>query len=732
MKVFGTAFMISAFLLFELTTTAQDTLITATDTLDAIVYSGKFPERSKRIAQTIKVIRDKPTLNFQPNTADVLINSGSLFVQKSQQGGGSPVIRGFEASRIVLMVDGIRMNNAIYRAGHLQNVITVDNSILDRIEIIYGPSSTLYGSDALGGVINLYTRNPKLSDKAKAQIKGNAIVRYGTATEEAKAHIDVNIGGKQWASFTSVTYGSFGDITQGKQRKNKYSSFGSKPFIVKRIGNTDSSFVNPDPDKQSPSGYKQWDVVQKILFQQKANIQHIVNLQFSGSTDIPRYDRLTEVSAGSPVFAEWYYGPQIRNVAAYEFNASQLAGFFREIKVNANFQDIKESRVNRRFRNNNKSYNWEAVNIVGVTIDAKRYAGKHELHFGAERYMNFVRSTAERRNIVTGAVSKIQTRYSDGPTRMSFNSIYTQHTLKINDQWTLNDGLRLNYVNLSAVFVDTSILHLPFTSAKQNNLAVTGNVGLIYATPSQFKLAFLLSSGFRSPNVDDLTKVFDTRVGAVVVPNAEIKPEYTYNAEINFSKQHSEFSYGAAVFYSLFRNALVVDKSKFNGQDSIVFQGIKSAVFSTQNKAKAYLYGFSANAAVTIFDKTMLDGVVTYTYGRYKANTIEVPLDHVPPMYGRVAVKHTRTKWQAEVYGLFNGWKRIADYSLSGEDNPQYATPDGMPSWFTINAKAVLQLGKHLQTQVMLENMFDRNYRYFASGISAPGRNFIISLKASF
>ncbi len=732
MNVFSRSFMISVLLLLTLTTTAQDSLITATDTLDVIVYSAKFPENSKRIAQTIKVIRDKPTLNFQPNTGDILINSGSLFVQKSQQGGGSPVIRGFEASRIVLMVDGIRMNNAIYRAGHLQNIITVDNSILDRIEIIYGPSSTLYGSDALGGVINLYTKNPKLSDNSKAQVSGNAIVRYATAIEETKAHVDLNIGGRQWASFTSFTYGSFGDITQGKQRDQKYASFGLKPFIVRRVGNTDSAFINSNPNKQSPSGYEQWDIAQKILYQPKANIQHILNLQFSNSTDVPRYDRLSESTNGTPVFAEWYYGPQIRNVAAYEFNASQLTGFFREIKVNANFQDIEESRINRRFKNNNKNYNWERVNVFGFNIDAKRYVGKHELHFGAESYTNYIRSTAERLNIVTGAVSKIQTRYSDGPTKMSFNAIYAQHTLKINDQWTLNDGLRLNHVNLNAIFVDTSILHLPFTSAKQNNLAVTGNLGLIYATSSKFKLAFLLSSGFRSPNVDDLTKVFDTRVGAVVVPNAHVKPEYTYNAEINFSKQRKTFSYGGSFFYTLFRNVLVIDRTTFNGQDSIIFQGVKSAVFSTQNKAKAYLYGFSANATVTIIDKTTLDGVVTYTHGKYEAGNTEVPLDHIPPMYGRLALKHTQRKWQAEVYSLFNGWKRIKDYSPSGEDNPQYATADGMPAWITLNAKAVFSSGKYLQAQLMVENILDRNYRYFASGVSAPGRNFALSLKASF
>lgn len=127
---------------------------------DIIVYTNKFPEKAGKIAQTISVIRDRNAIQLQPNTGDVLLNSGQVFVQKSQQGGSSPIIRGFEASRILLSVDGIRLNNAIYRSGHLQNIITIDNMVLDRVEIIYGPSSTLYGSDALGGAVNMITKDP--------------------------------------------------------------------------------------------------------------------------------------------------------------------------------------------------------------------------------------------------------------------------------------------------------------------------------------------------------------------------------------------------------------------------------------------------------------------------------------------------------------------------------------------------------------------------------------------
>ena len=123
------------------------------------------------------------------STADVIANTGNISVQKSQLGGGSPVLRGFEANRILLVIDGVRMNNIIYRAGHLQNIVTIDNSSLDRIEILYGPASTMYGSDALGGVIHLYTRKPAFSSESgKSNLKVNAFTHYGMGNDDWVGH----------------------------------------------------------------------------------------------------------------------------------------------------------------------------------------------------------------------------------------------------------------------------------------------------------------------------------------------------------------------------------------------------------------------------------------------------------------------------------------------------------------------------------------------------------------
>ena len=700
---------------------------------DVVIYANKFPTLSKNIVQRVVTLTDKVFIQQQANTADILTASGQVFVQKSQLGGGSPVIRGFEASRVLLMVDGIRMNSAIFRAGHLQNIITVDNMILDRVEINYGPSSTMYGSDALGGVVNLFTKNPTLNTSASWKTTGNAVLRYANGQNENRQHIDVNIANNKWAYLTSFTNSSFGDLRQGNNRLTAYPDFGKRLFYVTNangvdIANDNSAKVNI----QKTTGYTQTDLLQKIIYKPTANTEHLLNIQLSNSSNINRYDRLTETSKGLPTYAEWYYGPQVRNMVGYKYSASALKGYFQELTVNTNYQHLEESRISRKFKSTNKDYRIENVDILGVNADLLHKQTNGDIHFGVESYYDIVNSTAYRNNISTSARSAITTRYSDGPTNMAYQALYLQQTKFLNEHWVLNDGIRLNMVQLNAQFKDTALMHFPFTEAKQSNAAFTGNLGLAYNAANGYKLAFGLSSGFRAPNIDDLTKVFDTKTGYVVVPNKDLKPEYTYNAEVNLSKSTTAFSWGASLFYTWFKNALVADKFTWNGQSKIIYQGVLSDVYATQNKAKAIVYGFNLNGRLRIMDNTDIAGTYTYTKGTYNNGVKEMPLDHIPPSYGRVGIKHTNDIWNAEVFSVFNGWKRIADYNLNGEDNEIYATKDGMPSWMTLNFASYYTPTKKLSVGFQIENIADLNYRYFASGISAVGRNYILSCRYSF
>jgi len=706
---------------------------------DVVIYANKFPTLSKNIVQRVVALTDKVLLQQQANTADILTASGQVFVQKSQAGGGSPVVRGFEASRVLLMVDGVRMNSAIFRAGHLQNIITVDNMILDRVEIIYGPSSTLFGSDALGGVVNLFTKQPQLfksnlvSKKAPWKTNGNLVYRFGNGQNEQRQHVDLNIANNRWAFLTSVTKSNFGDMRQGNKRLAAYPDFGKRLFYVARENNTDvikdnSAFVNI----QKLSGYNQIDLLQKVLFKPNDNTEHLLNVQVSNSSDINRYDRLTESSKGLPVFAEWYYGPQVRNMIGYKLTKSNLNGYFQKLTTNINYQHLEESRITRRFKSNNKDYRFEAVDIFGLNMDLLHQGKSSTLNIGVESYYNDVSSTAYRNNIATNVRSAIATRYSDGPTNMSNYALYAQHTQFLKGNWVLNSGLRLNNVQLNANFKDTALMRFPFTDANQNNTALTGNLGMAYNGADGLRVSFGVSSGFRAPNVDDLTKVFDTRTDYVVVPNKDLKPEYTYNAELNVSKTTSNYSIGASLFYTWFRNALVVDKFKWNNESSILYQGIMSDVYATQNKAKAVVYGFNVNGSANLSPNTTLAATYTYTKGTYQNGLVEMPLDHIPPTYGRVGLKHDVKKFSAELFTLFNGWKRIEDYNLNGEDNEIYATKDGMPAWQIWNINTNYQLTKKLNFSFQIENIADLNYRYFASGISALGRNYILQARYSF
>jgi len=700
---------------------------------EVVVYANKFPTASKNIIQTIGLITDKTLIQQQANTADILTASGQVFVQKSQLGGGSPIIRGFEASRVLLMVDGVRMNSAIFRAGHLQNIITVDNMILDRVEINYGPSSTMYGSDALGGVVNLFTKNPTLNTSTAWKTSGNAVLRYANGQNENRQHIDVNIANNKWAYLTSFTSSSFGDLRQGNNRLAAYPDFGKRLFYVTNtngidIANDNSANVNI----QKTTSYTQTDLLQKIMYKPTANTEHLLNIQLSNSSDINRYDRLTETSKGLPVYSEWYYGPQIRNMLGYKYSASALKGYFQELTVNTSYQHLEESRISRKFKSTNKDYRVENVDILGVNADLLHKQTNGNIHFGLESYYDIVKSTAYRNNISTSVRSAITTRYSDGPTNMAYQALYLQQTKYLNDHWVLNDGIRLNMVQLNAQFKDTSLMHFPFTEAKQSNAAFTGNLGLAYNAENGYKLAFGLSSGFRAPNIDDLTKVFDTKTGYVVVPNKDLKPEYTYNAEVNLSKSTTAFSWGASLFYTWFKNALVADKFTWNGQSKIIYQGVLSDVYATQNKAKAIVYGFNVNGRIRIMENTDIAGTYTYTKGTYNDGVKEMPLDHIPPSYGRIGIKHTNDIWNAEVFSVFNGWKHIEDYNLNGEDNEIYATKDGMPGWMTLNFASYYTPTKKLSVGFQIENIADLNYRYFASGISAVGRNYILSCRYSF
>ena len=723
-------------------TEKQDTIKT-TYLDEVIVSANKIPETKRTVAQQIKILT--PTfINFMnaQTSADLLQSTGVVAMQRSQQGGGSPMMRGFEASRVLLVIDGIRMNNLIYRAGHLQNVVTIDNNMIDRVEISFGPSSTVYGSDALGGVVHFYTKNPELSKDKNFLFTGNAFTRFATANDEKTFHTDINMSGKKLGSLTSFTFSDFGDVKMGEKVNASYGqSFGIRYFYARRLADNsgDELVANSNPYVQKSTGYKQYDVMQKFLFAASDRTQHLINLQYSTSSNIPRYDRLTDPNGAGLRSAVWYYGPQDRLLASYQFKMKDLGGFADALTATASYQLIEESRHDRRFNSNNFNHRIENVDVSAITIDLQKQIGSSNLRYGFDSQFNGLKSTAYRINISDNSKTDLDTRYPDGTNKMSNVALYVTHTMSLGKNFTLNDGIRVGHTSLHSTFVNKTFFDFPFKDIDQKNTYASGNIGIIYS-PTSWKISLMGSTGYRVPNIDDLAKVFESTVGSIngngklIVPNPDLKAEKTVNIDFGVTKFFGDkVRIEGVFFYTKFYDAIGVKATTFNGQSTVTYGGFPADVVSSQNVRKATIYGWNGQISANIAPQLVLSGSYNYTRGRAKVDgEPDAPLDHIAPQFGRVALTYSGKNLRTEWFCNFSGKKYLRDYSTSGEDNLQYAPAYGMPSWYTLNWRLSYEFNAKFTMQTGIDNILDLQYRTFASGINSPGRNLFMTLRVKF
>ncbi len=706
--------------------------------LDEIILSANRKSEHKiDVPYSLEIIKQKDIEFSNPATSgDMLQNTGQLFLQKSQAGGGSPSMRGFEANKVLMVIDGVRLNNAIYRGGHLQDVMTIDPNMLERTEVLFGPSSKIYGSDALGGVMNFYTKNTQFSSDDKLLLKTNAMVRYGSAVGEKTGHLDFNLGLKKFASLTNITFSDFGDVMSGASKLNGYSNSWDRNYFQQRINNRDTMSINANNNLQKGSAYTQIDFMQRFNIKTGRYLTHNLNFQYGASSFLPRYDRLNgDYSGGKFKFAENGYGPQKRLLGAYTLNFDKKTIATDNLKIILAYQKIDQDRITRRWQKTARTSQQENVIVLSANIDAyKEIKEKHELRYGLEVTTNDVKSTADTFNIISGLEGKAQTRYPDGGSKINTFAVYVSHAWEVTKNFVITNGIRYTNTSLSAKFVDTTFkaTRLPFDEARQNNQALTGTIGFTWKAENDYKVSLLANSGFRSPNIDDMAKVFEGTGGIVIVPNPDLKPEYTYNFELGISKVFQEkYKFDITGFYTSLTNALVVKDFKFNGSDSATYQGVKSKVQATQNADNAYIMGISGGVQFDFNENISFKSVLNYTYGRYtdtKKDTV-IPLDHIAPVFGQSSLVYKAKQVDGEFFIRYNGKKALTDYSPSGEDNLPYATANGMPAWFTLNIRLGINVNKNFRLNAACENFTDNRYRAFASGINAPGRNFIISFR---
>lgn len=712
-------------------------LVPSSEAMNAVVVSvSKFEQRKQDIPQSV-ISTSKEEIIFQnPQTsADLLQQTGQVYVQKSQQGGGSPLIRGFSTNRLLITVDGVRLNTAIFRGGNLQNVISIDPLSVERTEVILGPGSVVYGSDAIGGVLNFFTQTPQFSTTENNSFNGNSILRYATANKEKTAHLDFNYGTSTFASATSISTNRFDDLKMGSHGPDDYLR---ERYAARRDGQ-DVFVDNKDPEVQIPTGYDQLNLLQKFSYKPNLYWKLDLGLIYTATSDYSRYDALNRFrESGNHISSEWYYGPQKWLMLNAKAQHRGDGGWYDKMIITQAYQKFDESRNTRKFQSTDLFENDEQVDALSTSVDFERRNRENNvLFYGAEYIHNRVSSTGSARNIDTGAQRDAATRYPDGSTWESL-AAYFNYQWKIASNFTLQSGARYNYIWIDANF-DNTFFDFPFETASVRTGALTAAIGATYLPDPSWELRANLSTAFRAPNIDDIGKIFNPSPGTVTVPNAHLESEYSYNSEVAVKKRFNEkFVIEVAGYYTLLKDALVARDFTFNGQDRIEYQGELSRVRAIQNSERSHIYGVELGMNYQFSDALSFYGHYTRLDGKQEEEDgSEVTVRHVAPAFGDAHVVYNRGKLKLDAFTIFNGQFDFDELAPDQQERGYLYASDRngnpfSPSWYTLNLRSQYQFTDSLSAIVTLENITDQRYRSYSSGISAAGRNLIIALNYAF
>lgn len=666
-------------------------------------------------------------------TADWLKSSGEVFVQKSQLGGGSPMIRGFSANRLLYSIDGVRMNTAIFRSGNLQQVISIDPFSLQNTEILFGPGAVMYGSDAIGGVMVFETLRP---DHEKQQLKGNVASRFSSAYSEKTVHADFNYGKGKWAFVTSASYFDFGDLIMGK---NKGQDSYLRSSFVERVNGIDQEIPNPNPRNQIGTGYKQVNLMQKISFKASENSTIDYGFHYSSTGNIPRYDRLIERIDGKLRFARWDYGPQRWMMHQLNWKTTNPSKLYDEAKITAAFQFFEESRIDRRVGNATQFERIEKVHASSLNADfIKTIFKSHFFNYGFEAVINKVESKGESINISNQQVATASSRYPNS-TWTSW-AVYANYVAPLSSRWKMQSALRYNINGINADFSNNLKFYpLPVLQFKDNYHSITGNLGFVYQVDPSFSISPQVATGFRAPNVDDMGKIFDSQPGSLLVPNPQLRPEYAYNAEINLNKiLFGTIKLDVTGYYTWLDQAMVRRPTTFNGQTELLYSGELSKLFSIQNAAFAEVKGIQAGVEVALSKKLLLTSNYNWQKGVEELDDKSTsPSRHAAPNFGATKLRFQGKKMTLELSSQYSAAMPFEKMPQEEIGKPAIYATDAQgkpysPSWMILNLAARIPLGPYIQVNLGVENMGDLQYRGYSSGIVSPGRNFQVSIKGTF
>jgi hemoglobin/transferrin/lactoferrin receptor protein len=626
---------------------------------------------------------------------EALNEVAGVLVQETSYGGGSPIIRGLVGNQILLLLDGVRLNNAIYRLGPNQYLNLIDIDQVEQIEVVRGNGSVLYGSDALGGVVNVITKSRNLAISPRG-LQFTTGARVSSADRGATSRLEIGAGTRRFGLNGGLSLKSFGNLRGGS-----------------RTG------------LQASTGYHELDGDLKLQQQFAPGARVTFAVQHVAQRDVPRTDVL---HSGTNLQYEW--DPQERTLLDLRGDFEPRGSFVRSVVVGTSYQDHEERvrRIEASAPNVQRSYQ-DQVLSNGFTLQLSSTPGSRQtLTYGSEYYRDRVSSLRVDHNLLTGVATGKQGTFADGA-RYASGAFYVQDEIRLLERWSANLGLRHSRYWLDATVPDPSggavIVHYtPY--------ATTGSLHSLFRLAPEFHLIGGIAQGFRSPNLDDMSAL-GSFGGGFEVPNPGLDPEQSLEYELGVKVQRGRTYATAFGFLSDLRNIIQRQPGTYEGltfldyNDNLARDSGEPDVYQRRNTGRARIVGTELEAQVEARKGVDVYGNLGWTRGDDRI--AREPLRRVPPLKGVVG-----SRWQARADLWLDFHAMVAgrqDRLAPGDLTDPRIQAGGTPGFATFDLSGGIELHGIGTFTLALENLTNESYRLHGSGIDGPGFSIVLGFQSS-
>jgi outer membrane receptor protein involved in Fe transport len=619
---------------------------------------------------------------------DLLRGETGVFVQQTTPGQSAPIIRGLIGSSILMLVDGMRLNTAIFRSAPNQYFALVDPYNVQRIEVVRGAGSALYGSDAMGGVINVITPVPRLASE-QWQLHGKALGQFSSADTSWVNRVSLEGGKSGVAIHGGFTYQNHNDLRGGG-----------------------------DIGIQRPSGYEVY-AGDGALFLERGNQDLFLSVQYLKQPQTPRFDELVPgFGQTQPSSAVFFFEPNDRLFLHGRYRLRNPLPFVDGLELHVAFQEINDDRRNRDLGGTREDREQNRDALTGITLQlTSRWGQWMTFTYGGEIYLDEVSSSRVGNDINTGVTSTRQSRFADGSTFNSF-SFYLQDEIRVHPRLTAILGGRVSHFDIDIPKADREV------GAHLTTSDLTGSLGLLYHLTPTINLVTNVGRGFRVPNVFDLSTLGPRPGNRFNIPNPNLKPEEVITIDAGVKLNFPRFTGELFGFYADYR-----DKIEDVATGEVTPEGRQ--IVQSANLNTVALYGVEAGGRFRLLDNVQLFGSLTFTWAEEEfLDGRTLPADRIPPVNGQVGLLYRPMPrlWVEPFVRFAATQDRLSERDRT---DPRI-NPEGTPGWVTANIRLGWEITEHFRGRLAVENIFDQPYREHGSGINAPGINAIVSLEARF